>query len=130
MWSGTSSVGRATIERGKSGKSSTFVGSISFRSVGARPPGPVPAPAQRFQSRPGGSGAWPLGAEQQVVEQRRRQPRLEHVLVELLQRQIAVERVAPPENRNVVGLGARLERAIEPPEPVRDELLAADRDLF
>ena len=40
-----------------------------------------------------------------------------------------MERVLPPQHRHVVGLGGRLERAVEPPEPVGDELLAADADI-
>src|ERR1700744_6451462 len=37
--------------------------------------------------------------------------------------------VAPPQHRNVGGLGGRLQGAVEPPEPVGGELLAADLDV-
>src|ERR1700741_1180242 len=103
MWSGTTSVGSATSSSGNSGKS--------------------------WASRSAATESRPAGGEQQVVEQRRRQPRLEHPLVELLQQQVAVERVALPQQRPIVGIGARPRGRVEPAEPVRAQLLAADRDV-
>ena len=64
--------------------------------------------------------------EHQVVEDRRRQARLEQPAVELLQQQVAAVGVLAPGPRNVVGLGGRLERAVGPAEPVGEQLLAAD----
>ena len=40
-----------------------------------------------------------------------------------------MERVLPPQHRDVLGVGARLERTVEPPEPIGDELLAADAHI-
>src|ERR1700753_4386409 len=100
MCSGISSPGSATIPSGNSGKS--------------------PAGMRPASLRP--------GREKQVVEDGRRQPGLEQPLVQALEQQGAVERVLAPEHRYVGRIGARLERAVEPPEPVGQELLAADAD--
>src|SRR6516165_601154 len=101
MWSGIISPGGATMPSGNSGKSPS----------GIRPPSLRP------------------GRQQQVVEDGRRQPGLEQALIEALKQEIAVERVLAPEHRHVGRIGARLERAVEPPEPVSHELLAADADV-
>src|SRR5581483_8405169 len=47
--------------------------------------------------------------EQQVVEDRRGKPGFEHALVESLQREVAMEGVAAPEEGNLGGIGTRLE---------------------
>src|SRR5580704_1195966 len=106
MCSGISSPGSATIPRGNSGN-----------------------------SREGPSGIRPLSlrtarGDEQVVEDRRRQHRLEQSLVDALEQQVAAERVLPPQHRYVVGVRGRLERAVEPPKPVREELLAAHADVL
>src|ERR1700733_1068858 len=103
MWSGMSSPGRATSPSGNSGKSR---GGPS----GMRPSSRRGAPRR----------------QQQVVEDGRRQPGLEQLLVDALEKQVAAERILAPEHRHVGRIGARLERAVEPSEPVGEKLLAAD----
>src|ERR1700761_4288538 len=99
MCSGTASVGSATSPSGNSGNSLTT------------------SSATDGQSRPGGAAApsSPCG-QQEVVEQRRGQVRLQQVGVDSLQHQIAVEGVLAPQHRDVVGIGRCLQRAVEPPE--------------
>src|SRR5690242_6750985 len=111
MWSGIISPGSATMPSGNSGKSLVWRSGIDS-SLG-----------------PGRNGLALVRRDQQVVEDPRRQQRLEHTLVDLLQEQIPVERVLSPRHRHVVGRRTRLERAIEPSEPIRNQLLAAHVDV-
>ena len=67
--------------------------------------------------------------QDQVVEDRRRQARLEQPAVDLLEGQVALEGVDLPAPRDRVGVGRRLQRAVGPPEPVGQQLLAADADV-
>ena len=69
------------------------------------------------------------GGDQQVVEELRREMRLEHLVVQSLQRQIAAEREAAPPRGHLVGLGARLEGPHGPAVDRREQLLATDPDL-
>src|ERR1700685_1148094 len=108
MCSGISSLGSATSPSGNSGKSRSTSAAIAL-SVG-----PARALAVRSDA--------PC-CQQKVVEDRRRQPRLEKRLVEALEQQIAIARVLLPGERHGVRVGARLERPVEPPEPVRGQLL-------
>src|SRR5579884_1013441 len=101
MYSGINSPGSATMPSGNSGKSPSGMRQASLR----------------------------LGRQQQVVEDRRRQPGFEQALVYALEEQVAVKRVLAPEHRHVGRVGAGLERAVEPPEPVGQELLATDPDV-
>src|SRR4051812_47917709 len=100
MCSGTSSVGSATMSSGNSGKASTaLLGMELPRSAGG-----------------------PVRRDDQVVEHGGRQPALEHATVDLLEDEVAPVGVLAPQPRNLGGLGARLEHAVGPPEPVRQQL--------
>src|SRR5579875_1500639 len=101
MCSGTTSPGSATIPSGNRGNSLTAL--LTRPSLGR---------TDRRLAR----------AQQQVVEQPWRQQRLEQTFIEALQRQVAVERVLAPEHRHIGGVRARLQRAVEPSEPVRQQL--------
>src|SRR4051794_25714696 len=62
--------------------------------------------------------------EHRVEEGVRRHPRLHPAPVDRLQQQVAAVRVLDPAPRDVLRLAARLERAVEPAEPVGEQLLA------
>src|SRR4051794_21013265 len=79
---------------------------------------------------PFGSGLGLGGRKHQVVEQLRREAALEQAAVDALEQQIAPVRVVDPGHGNVLGIGARFERAVEPAEPVRQQLLPADPHAF
>src|SRR4051812_30956566 len=80
--------------------------------------------------RPGsGSGLGLGGRKHQVVEEPRGEAPLEQPPVHVLQQQVAVVRVADPRHRDRGRIGAGLERAVEPPEPVGQQLLAAHADV-
>ncbi len=70
------------------------------------------------------------GGEDQVVEELRRQARLEHGGVELLQLDVAAEGEAAPAVRDAVGVGRCLDGAQPPAVEVGDELLAAQVDVL
>src|SRR6185312_1116304 len=121
MCSGTLSVGSATLPKKNSGKSRTGSG-ICPESK------PLPAPRGEADGRGSGGAALARG-DHQVVEDGRREPALEQPAVELLQDEVAAVGVLPPHPRDLFGVGGRLERAVGPAEPVREQLLAADLDL-
>src|SRR3954465_6548 len=68
------------------------------------------------------------GREHQVVEDARRQARLEQGAIDALERDVPAVRVLDPRPRDVPRVGAPLQRAVEPPEPVREQLLALHAD--
>src|SRR4051812_27771021 len=74
---------------------------------------------------PSGSGLGLGGRKHQVVEQLRWEAPLEQAAVDALQQQIAAVRVVDPRHRDPLRVGAGLQRAVEPAEPVRQQLLAA-----
>src|SRR5215218_1144592 len=102
MWSGISSVGSATTRSGNNGKSCSRATCRAYV-----------CPAY------GGSGG-PARRDDQVVEDRRREPRLEQGAVDGLQGDVAAEGVLAPQPRDAVRLGGRLERPVGPAEPVRE----------
>src|SRR5215210_683556 len=78
----------------------------------------------------GGRCRWPrLGRlarrEHEVVEDPGRQARLEQRAVDALQGEVTAEGELEPQPRDVVVPRARLDRAVEPAEPVRQQLFAA-----
>src|SRR5205085_8855925 len=72
----------------------------------------------------------PPGGQQQVVEQLRRQRRLEDLAVDALKDQVAMKGVLAPDHRHLARIGGCLQRPVEPPKPVRNELFAAYLDLL
>src|SRR5215210_4366950 len=100
----------------------------ALTTTNATGPRPVSTIARRSRSRSSGLGG-PSGLggrKHQVVEQVRREPALEQPPVDALEQQVAVVGVLDPWDRDALGVGARLERAVEPAEPVGQQLLAAD----
>src|SRR5436190_12402255 len=77
-----------------------------------------------------GSGLGLGGRKHQVVEEPRREASLEQLAVDALEQQIAAVGVVDPGHRDPLRVRAGLERAVEPPEPVGQQLLAADADLL
>src|SRR5947209_10934308 len=117
MCSGISSPGSATIPSGNSGKSRV------------RRSGMAGVYGAQVRSTPAGGRLGPPRGQQEVVEDRGGQHRLERELVETLQQEVAAERVLPPEHRHIVGMGGRLEATVEPTEQVRNELLTPHQDV-
>src|SRR4051794_37606132 len=110
MCSGTSSWGRATMPRGKSGKSRTTLSGIALESRQRR-------------------SACLRRRDDEVVEDGRWQARLEQPAVDLLESEVAAEGVDLPRPRHLVRVGGRLQGAVGPAEPVGQQLLAADADV-
>src|SRR5215211_5806536 len=79
-------------------------------------------------SSPSGSALGLGGRKHQVVEEPRREAALEQAPVDALEQQIAPVGVVDPGHRDPLWVGARLQRAVEPTEPVRQQPLAAHAD--
>src|SRR5215210_1245713 len=79
---------------------------------------------------PSGSALGLGGRKHQVVEELRRKAALEQAPVDALQQQVAPVGVVDPRHRDPLGVRAGLQRAVEPAEPVRQQLLAAHPDLL
>src|ERR671911_1957864 len=76
-------------------------------------------------SSPPGSALGLGGRKHQVVEELRRQAALEQAPVDALEQQVAPVGVVDPRHRDRLLVGGGLQRAVEPAEPVREQLLAA-----
>ena len=100
-----------------------------------------PIPDERLERFPGPTG-WSRkspaaaarrsglrAADQQVVEELRRQVRLEHLVVQSLQRKVAAEGEAPPSPTAPGRLGARLQGPHGPAVDRGEQLLTADPDV-
>src|SRR5215213_2753589 len=81
-------------------------------------------------SSPSGSALGLGGRKHQVVEELRREAALEQAPVDALQQEVAPVGVVDPGHRDSLGVGAGLEGAVEPAEPVREQLLAAHPHLL
>ena len=86
----------------------------------------IPWADRTVEEEPGGRGLTPARRDQQVVEELRRQPRLQDLVVEPLQRQVAAEGEPAPAARDLIGICARLQGPDGPPMDRSEELLAAD----
>src|SRR5919202_3506012 len=74
----------------------------------------------------GGSGLGLGGRKHQVVEELRREAALQQPAVDGLQQEVAAVRVVDPGHGDAPRVRARLQRAVEPAEPVGQQLLSAD----
>src|SRR5947209_9038602 len=111
MCRGISSPGSATIPSGNSGNSSLRRSDIPRLVYGGG--------WRRY-------GLRLTSCQQEVVEHRWGEEPLKHLLIDSLEQEVAVERVLSPQHRDLARVGARLQGAVEPAEPVRHQLLAAD----
>src|SRR4051794_18034436 len=114
---------------------------VTTKATGPRPVSNAARLSVRSSSGFGGCRGWSGSAgllttsrrlargEHQVVEQLRGQARLEHAPVHALQQQVSAVGVLDPRHRDVARLGRRLHGPIEPPEPVREQLLATHADV-
>src|SRR5687768_12565099 len=112
MCSGTTSVGSSTRGSGNSGRSRTS-GAIRGKCRGRREP----------------RSAGAAGGDQQVVEELRREPRLEQLAVDPLKRQVAAECEAMPGERDAGCVDVRLEPPQEPAIDVREQLFSRHPDV-
>src|SRR5215208_442423 len=114
---------------------------IALTVTNATGPTPVSTIARRSRSMSSGLGGSPGrgsspsgsalglgGRKHQVVEELRRQAALEQAPVDVLEQQVAPVGVVDPRHRDPLGISAGLQRAVEPAEPVGEQLLAAHAD--
>src|SRR3954465_8551315 len=109
--------------RSSSGSGGSFEFTPGSPCPGESPPGRLlPATRALWASRRRSHAFG--GREHQVVEDARRQARLEHGAIDALERDVPAVGVLDPAHRDVARVGGRLQRAVEPTEPVRQQLLS------
>src|SRR5215207_8351828 len=126
--------GRRRISRPTATAAAVSSPASALTDTNATGPRPVSTIARRSRSSSsgfGGGGAESSGLggrKHQVVEELRREPALEQPAVDLLEREIALVGVLDPRHRDLLRVGAGLQGAVEPAEPVGQQLLSAHAD--